>query len=274
MITKDEFINIEQVVINSIDTTLDHIRDNYFNNYILYLADGEYLSDYATIPDISPWVVDYRVDWYKDKTRLDFLVKFLKEYYSFSSDVPVDDDHYRIHLEMMVYMHIWEAKSYLKRLKRLSQLTENGTYLWEVNVPDMGKHDFIRNDIRNQFMLSNNDLAQIISNGYHSSIRNAFAHSEYTFEEETNGFDINLLNCGNAAWELRGLSYNDWSVRFSNSFLLSYHVMNSFYERRNNLIESFNTDTFSIEHPQRGGKVHLVDIQYQALPQDSFNFKR
>jgi hypothetical protein len=272
MITSQDFNNIQQEVVSAINETLNFIRDNHFSNYILYLADGEFRVEHVDNQQFSPWLIDYRVDWHLDTTRYNFLVTFLQQHYTFEDGSSVDNDKYRIQMEMMIYMHIWESKSYLKRLKRLSQLANAGNYLWSVDVPDMGKHDFIRNEIRNQFRDADNNLSDIISKGFHTSIRNAFAHSEYTIEQLGQANDINFLNYGGAPWELQGLNFDTWSKRYSYSVLLSYHILKSFHDRRTNLIADCGTDTFSIDHPQRDGPSQAVNIKYHPLPQDSFNF--
>lgn len=70
----------------------------------------------------------------------------------------------------------------LKKLYRFAHLANSESYHWKVVVPDMSKHDFIRNEIRQVFDDKGNPIAATIRNGFHTSLRNAFAHSEYSFD--------------------------------------------------------------------------------------------
>lgn len=59
-------------------------------------------------------------------------------------------------------------------------------------MPDYSKRDLIKG-IRKKFDKNNNPIGKFIKNGYHSSLRNAFAHSEYSFFM-TGDYGIKLLN--------------------------------------------------------------------------------
>ena len=97
----------------------------------------------------------------------------------------------------------------------------------------MGKHDFIRNEIRNVFKNSNLDLHKVITKGFHTSLRNAFAHSDYYFQFDNP--EIYLTNYGGANWEIQSISFDEWTIRFCYSFLLSYTFLNKFETEKQNL---------------------------------------
>src|SRR5690606_19576644 len=138
-----------------------------------------------------------------------------------------------IGIELMIYSHIWESKPFLRQLKKLANLCESVEYDWSVSIPEMGKHDFIRNNIRDVFRNSNLDLHNVISNGFHTSLRNAFAHSDYYFQFENH--IIYLTNSKGAAWEIDSISFNDWTKRFCYSFLMSYFFQNKFENEKQKL---------------------------------------
>ena len=275
MITKDDFFVIDIKVKESINAILDKLKNLDQSNYVLFLADGEYISDYDnTNQNISPYCIDYRIDGYKDETRLKFLSEFMTKYYSFPpNQEKTNDNHYRMNLELMVYTHIWESKPFLKKLHRIAHLIQGQEYDWKIQVPDMSKHDFIRCHIRQIFKDLDLDIWKVIKEGFHTSLRNAFAHSEYSFDTMNNHNRINLYNYSGANWELQTITFDEWSKRFVYSALLSYHFLTLVYQRRKNLITELGTDTFQIKHPKRNGEVKLAEIVCRENG-DEFSLKR
>lgn len=277
MINKSEFSKIEIEVKNAILTTLDNIKTKTLDNYILFLADAEYKAEYDS-PQIriSPFIIDNRMDFYKDESRLKFLSEFLNAYYNFAPPkTSVDNNEYRLHIELMAYTHIWESKPFLKKLHRLAHINNLEEYNWNVIVPEMGnsgKHKFIRNDIRKTFEKNGNPLFDIIKNGYHSSLRNAFAHSDYAFHTTNNSNSIWLDNFKGENWELQEISFDDWSKRFVYSALLSYYLFTVSHNKRASLIQDIGTDTYKIKHPTKNGTFNEVEIEYRQ-EHNGFNFK-
>lgn len=250
MITKVRFDEIKNEVKTVIVNTFNTLIDKNIDNFILFVADGEYLKDLEK-DKTYPYVIDYMPDSYNDQHRLKFLIKFLNDYYSFSEDqIMVADDHMRIITEMMIYTHIWESKPNLKKLYRLSGLVNQERYVWDSSniVPDYCKRDFIKG-IREKFDKKGNQIGEFIKKGYHSSLRNAFAHSEYSFFM-TGDYDIKLLNYRekDSSWALKGVAFDEWSERFVYSILLCYYL-NHYHYSRKEIIEAIRRDTFMIEYP-------------------------
>jgi hypothetical protein len=274
MISRQEFATIDKEVKESIQQTLDNLKVKSVGNYVLFLADGEYKKEYDNLQTkFSPFVIDNRIDKYKDETRLTFLTNFLATFYSFPiSKNSTDDNEQRIHMELMIYSHIWESKPFLKKLHRLTHLDNNEEYNWAVEVPDMGKHDFIRNDIRKTLEVNHNPLAKVIKNGFHTSLRNAFAHSDYSFDTVNNNRRIWLHNFNGEAWELQEISFHDWSKRFVYSSLLSFYLLDLTHKNRTALTQDLGTDTFQIKHPSNDRTLSKVNIVYRP-EHDDFNFQ-
>lgn len=273
MITRIEFAEIDTEIKNAIQETLDDLKTNSPENYILLLADGEYKKDYETLlPKLNPFVIDNRMDKIIDETRLNFLTNVLSTYYKFpSTQLSTDDNEFRIHLELMIYSHIWESKPFLKKLHRFAHISNGEKYDWNVSVPDMGKHDFIRKDIRATFEKKSNPMAEIIKKGFHTSLRNAFAHSDYSFDTMNDNRNIILHNYGSESWELKSITFDEWSKRFVYSALLSFHFLSLIHKARIAVIDDFKTDIFIIDHPNSKGKINRQKIKYR-LDANSFNF--
>jgi hypothetical protein len=136
----------------------------------------------------------------------------------------------------MLYTHVWESKPFLKRLFRLASLAENKSYPWNVEVPNFKREDYIRNVIRKAFRRKKLAIAKVIEYGFHTSLRNAFAHSDYSISFSNKRIDLH--NYGGKDWELQNISFKDWARRFAYSSLLSFHLTNKLYERRHSLIKN------------------------------------
>lgn len=273
MITKTVFAQIDTEVKQSIKETLDFIKQTSFSDYILFLADGEFKDEkFYETAKLNPYVIDETSDRIMDQTRMVFFTRFLATFYSFPADqFSLEDDEMRLHAELMIYAHIWESKPFLRKLYRLAHLSNSETYNWSVTVPDMGKHEFVRN-IRKTFDKSTNNISQIIMKGFHSSLRNAFAHSEYSFDHVDVNKRIDLYNYNGGTWELREITLDDWSKRFVYSALFNYYLLRLIQERRMNLVKEFNTDIFTINHPSKSGIIRDTEIVYREK-YNSFNFK-
>ncbi len=202
------------------------------------------------------------------------MTDILNTFYTFQENEVIDENEQRIHMELMVYTHIWESKPFLKKLFRVAKAAKGEIYNWKVSVPEMGKHDFIRNDIRKTLEDCNCNLSEIIKKGFHTSLRNAFAHSEYYFDKVLNDKKIHLDNYKGNNWELREISFHDWSIRFIYSALLSYHLYDCINKCRKNLVVDFRTNIFSIEQPTRDElSIRNVLLEYNEN-QDIFRFKK
>lgn len=234
MITKEDFIHIKEEVDSAIKQAFEFAKENENNenDYILFLGNAEYVEKYEG--SINPYVVDYRINGYHDQDRLSFLVDYLNDSYSFKTE-QTKDTKTSISLELMIYTHLWESKPFLRLLKKLVNLCDSSEYNWKVEIPDFTKHTFIRQELRDKLNDQDLELGNILTNGYHSSLRNAFAHSEFVFS--MNNDEIILTNYNGGDWELRSINYNDWTRRFCYSFLLSYSFQEFFEKEREKLVE-------------------------------------
>lgn len=292
MITFTEFRTIDKEVKDAITSTLDGLKASTKENYILFLANGDYRKELDNASSkLNPNVLDYQGYLHRDETRLNFLGSFLKAFYSFpkvkltlwgeflslfnpslrksiSEKRVINDDELRMNMEFMIYSHTWESENFLKDLYRLAILVDTGNYEWNVEVPPMGKHDFIRNKIRDTFKKNNNPLSDIITKGFHTSIRNAFAHSQYYFN--THSKTIWLDNYNGEPWELKSLSFDEWSKRFVYSTLLTYYMLNIKHKRKFSIANDLGTNTFTITLPPNSKRVNII---YDSR-RKSFNFER
>ena len=67
-----------------------------------------------------------------------------------------------------------------------------------------------------------------------------------------------LDNYGGASWELRKLSFDEMSKRFVYSTLLTYHLINTKYNRRKSLVQDFGKNRFAINLPNKPNQYFIL----------------
>lgn len=267
MIRKNEFRKIKNEVIHAVDEAFEFAKKNEkkLNDFILFLANGHFMESLVGTQH-NPYTIDYRGDEMNDKLRLNVLLEYIRHSYNFNAE-NTQDSQFSLSIELMIYTHLWESKPYLKILKKLSDLCDKQNYDWNVEVPDMGKHEFIRDIIRERFKKQNLKIHEIITNGFHTSLRNAFAHSEYVLS--LNEPKFHLLNYKGSSWELKDISFDDWTRRFCYTFLLGYHIQEKIHIEKEGLISG---SSYFIQHKDKEGGDRENEIIYNR-ERNSFSFK-
>jgi len=273
MITREKFTEIREEVILVIKDLLMQLAIKNPQSYILLLADAEYneAPTYNKSLKLIPFSIGNMLDYYRDSSRLIFLCEFLNNYYSFNGKEKVEDDLYRMHIELMIYTHIWESKPFLRKLYRLSEAQNSGEYRWQTSEIDKLNTSGIIEKIKNN-LGENTRIANIMSKGYDRFLRNAFAYSDYQFDTSNNNTRIYYKGGSN---QNEPLSFNDWSERFAYSFCLTYFLITILQERKKTVIEDFGQDVFPIEIQYKGKKGYL-HLKYDAENNDFIfleNFK-
>ena len=274
MITKKRFSEIDIEVKDSVLKTYEYIKNHCREDkYVLLLANGEFDDIfYPKGSGFNPYSMDHRLDGCNDESRFKFYIQFLKSFYSFPKGIKsIPDDEFRMTLELMVYSHIWESKNLLKQLYRLAELVLDKQYPWLVTVPEKSKHEFIRFKIRDQFKTKKLAISVIITKGFHTSLRNAFAHSEYSLNNDSKNIILHTYK-GNDIWDIPSVSYDNWSERFVYSALLSYYMTKYKQDRRDNLFNDFRKLEFIIPYPINKYSTKYRKIYYNP-EQDIFRFR-
>lgn len=270
MITLDKFEGIKTEVETSVEKAYTDIRKKSLEYYALLLAKADYDPIIGAHPScyVNPHLIETIEDSYEDQTRNEFMVNFLNKYYSFKDFDKIDDDSNRIYLELMIYSHIWESSNHLKLLYRITHLLKGERYTWTVKLPENGKEgcgSYIHDNISKPLIEIKNSLGTIIRKTFNSSIRNAFAHSKFNFE----GNFIKLYNYDEKSkepWSLDQLSFDDWSERFTYSFLLSYNLFRYRLLKKNSFVEDTGTSKVQINLPKLDGSTKMTEIQLEDRP--------
>lgn len=128
-------------------------------------------------------VIDYQLDRYYDKTRKGFYLRYLnRNYYKEGFNYDGDDGIDNLSIEMMIYDHLWESSYFLKSLFRIASILSGKRYIWNPDIPEKGKWDFMHTQVIDPLKENGFKLGEIVENGYSSDIRNAFAHSLYNID--------------------------------------------------------------------------------------------
>lgn len=235
MINLEEFTKIKAEVDYAIKEIFIFATNNEKekNDYYLFLCNANYVDKYKDT-QISPFVVDYKMDYKIDEHRLLFLKEYLTSNYSFSESKTTSDSKNSLTMELMIYTHIWESKSFLKLLMRLHSLCLGNEYDWDLKIPNSlqedSKQKLIRCTIRDDFNRLKLKMSDVITNGYRSQFRNAFAHSDYSFGLK--GDMIQLHNYKPNSYEVESISFDEWTKYFCYSFLLNYNLTELYYKAR------------------------------------------
>ena len=273
MINREGFNKIKVEVIESVKEGFKHVFSLGRNDrYIAFLADGSYAEARSYgIRRAESYTIDDRVSSGKDKDRVEFLDVFTNARYFPEGKDETDDNHYDLTMELMVYTHLWESQHFLKELFRLAKLSEGEEYPYRVAVPESGREDFIRNTIRESFNRAGLiKMAAVITNGFHTSLRNAFAHSQYEFDDDNR--QIWLHNYKGRTWELHSITYDEWTRRLLYSVLLNYHLEDYKAQCRFHVEDVFHSKEFEIEIPKLTSDMDRKTIVWNRAA-NSFGFK-
>ena len=237
------------------------------NDFVCLLARADYHE--IPLPGYSPYSIDDIRDLSKDKDRLDFLQEFLTFNYGFPEGRSSRDDNKFLAIELMSYTHIWESKPLYRILCRLAELSSGLDYSWKIDVPDYGKTKWLTDNIVTPFRTSVPSIHAVIEKGYHRQLRNAFAHSEFSFTWHSG--HISLFNYKGKTDEIEELTFNEWTIRFCYSFLLDYFMYSYLDDTRRNVDKIYGTSVLPIQYPTSSGYI-TKDIVYRK-DNDMFQFQ-
>lgn len=207
---------IQQTVFDVIDEAFNEMYKKDYTSYILFIGRAAVIPGLKRITG-TDCVVDYMLDTYYDKTRTDFYLRYLRRNYSkdgfaYDGERGLDD----IHIELMIYAHLWDSSDYLKALVRIAEIVSGNGYLWDPQVNWRKKEKKMRECIIAPLKNAGLALGDFIDQCYDSRIRNAFAHSQYSINYDKRVITVRADD-GNI-----NLTFDE----FQNLFLRSVILMN------------------------------------------------
>lgn len=173
---------IRTIVKEAYIEVLTSIFKQYHNDFLPLIARGEYY-EYG-IKGISNYMLDYMGDFYRDETRQKFYVTYLNRNYSKEGFcyTELENGFFDLNIEIMIFSQIWESTYFLKFLARIATIISGGGYKWEGEIPLQKLYNFITDSIIAPLVRKNFKLGSLLQDNYNSKIRNAFAHSQYDID--------------------------------------------------------------------------------------------
>lgn len=238
----DMIEEIQRDVKDAIDEVFKAISKRDWLSFVLLVGRADIdlnLKDKDLIASV--YVIDDNRDLYYDNTRKKFWIRYMnriyrREGFKYLGDNGIDD----LSIEMMIYSHLWNSDYHLKLLHRISSILSGRGYEWNVKIPETGMHKWIYNDIITPLKENGYKLGEIIAKGYKSSIRNAFAHSNYSIYEGQRKIHIRPSS---SPWEI--ISFDE----FQRLFLYSSFIMNVLHNSIEYAFQDMTLETRALTEP-------------------------
>jgi hypothetical protein len=191
-------------------------------------------------------------------------------------DALLDIEETTIQLEMLVYLKFWESNSIIKKLYQLARLINKESYDWYFKISESARdkgstgtrQEIIRELIRDKIRSFSEIIYLLIKDSYKSQLRNAIAHSQYSFQ----GRNIHLYNYieSDPNSQLRSIPFDSWIDIFHSTLVLhnSYVEMNNLINQRYGKIAMENDNTLSIRITDQKGKQYELPIEYRIKWKD------
>ncbi|SJZ84831.1 hypothetical protein [Sediminibacterium ginsengisoli] len=135
------------------------------------------------------FIDDYLIKNSSKKSYKDYLKAFefsedrIKEIYALE-----EEEARGVQVEMLIYLKIWEADLFIKRLYQITNIANGIDYDWHFRIKGYNRdksqntgtrETIIREKIRDRLKQNYPVIGQAITNAYRTQIRNAIAHSTY-----------------------------------------------------------------------------------------------
>ncbi|NVO03766.1 MAG: hypothetical protein HXX09_13800 [Bacteroidetes bacterium] len=277
MLFEEKILEIEKLLNPAFDNLFQLVINNQIHagDLLLVYENGSYNSnlenDVISNENSLPYSIGPTKDVFSECTHFKFIEAYRDnymckitqvEYLSKIQETNIEKDELNslvfreelsIQLEMLIYLKIWEADSFIRKFYQLARLANGIEYdsHFRIAVSDRDKEftgtrqEIIRNKIRKMFKDKLPILYNSFKNSYKTQIRNSIAHSNYSF--------VNRIIClnnyikGVKGSELKILKFENWVDIFHetmvlyNEYVKFFNKVNSYYSEiakdKNNLID-------------------------------------
>lgn len=208
-------------VTRAIGQAYDYCIAHHHDDFVLFLAHPEYETNWF---DTGKAVVlmDSAIDALKDESREKFYVRYLrrnynKEGFCYEGEDGIDD----LHIEMMIYTHIWESTYFFKQLSRLVGVISGDGYMWNLNT-EASRHKIIKETMIAKLREKELLLGDLLDEAYSSYIRDSFAHSVYSIDVDSRKIFLFNVSRNNADKGNNTIEFRDFQKKFMISIQLCY----------------------------------------------------
>ena len=232
-----KFNVIKNEVEESINQLFDYIKKNSLdeNDFYLIILQAEHFT-HSCLKEGNPYFIQFKLDI--DKDKIDFYLNYLNTFYNNFENLLNNNKTYNLTIELMIYTHIWESKNFIKKLKRLQILSSKEEYNWNIEIT-FNKKELIK-DILENFETNNLKISEIIKKGYDRELRNAFAHSDFSFDFNNYKIYYNIKN-----YIVKNeIKFDDWREKFFYSVLLEHCLLNMLEDEKDKMQSLFPIKIF------------------------------
>lgn len=206
----------------------------------------------AGLPKLSPYTIGPGYLGHAENTQYQFYDHYRREIYEdregIISQILKDEklrnfEEISIHLELFLYLKFWESDMIIKMLYMLSQLIQKKPFDWHFviekhNGTGINKHRkgipfIISSEVRDQLYAECPTFAFLIECIYNEGLRNAAAHSQYSFQgrylhtykfdKKANDYVSNYFSF--SEWE----EYSHMTIIFYNMLLKNMNHYRKYY---------------------------------------------
>jgi hypothetical protein len=193
----------------------------------------------------------------------------------------IDFEETTINLEMLVYLKFWEADGIIKKFYELIRILHSESYDWYFKIMESNRdtdttgnrQDIIRKLIRDRIKGSFPDLFLAIQTAYKTQIRNAIAHSKYSFQDR----NIHIHNFieEDPHSQLRNITFDEWITIFHITLMLhnEYISATNFVKKHYAEIAMANNNLFPILITEKSGKEYEAMLSYRP-EYDQWNYRQ
>lgn len=254
---------IEQEMYNFVCFILDEMDRTDHKLYALFMSQAYYEPLYMSCPLHVPYGTEEVYSGYVDETRLTFFCKYMNHYRQLANLYNMDDESvvYEISIQLMLYSHIWESRSFLLRMIQVISILSKHEYKWIVNFSKNGKSKLIQQSILELLDGIDSRIKEFINYCYDADLRNCFAHSSYIIDVDKR--EIQPLEPTHCYFiPDKSISFCEWDVKFLKLASFSYYLPKEMNKRRIDLIEELAHELLLYRLPlypdnPKGGSVDL-----------------
>lgn len=306
MIFKDKLESISEIVMPEFRKLINTawVNQTNYSDLLLIHINGFYNKEIeewnkARSDKLNPHVIGPGDEGHSEITHYEFINKYRQSYISpipYSDyttefewapekqkeiDVLLDIEETTIQLEMLVYLKFWEADLIIKKLYQLARLLNKEHYDWYFKISESSRdknstgsrQEIIRERIRDKIKPHSEPIYQLFKNSYISQLRNAIAHSNYSFQ----GRNIHLYNYveSDPSCQLRYITFDNWVEIIHSTIIIhnAYISMNNFINSIFGKIAMENENTLTIRITERDNTQYKLPVEYRSRWKD-WNYKQ
>ncbi len=308
MIFKDKLEKIKNEINPEFQKLINYawLNQTYYTDLLLVYVNGFFEQNIlnwnkTNKNKLNPHVIGPGVEGHSEDTHYAFINKYRHE---FLTSVPyqeylkkiewsnkkedqiriqnlADFEESTIHLEMLIYLKIWEADLVIKKFYELSRMINGENYDWYFKISNSNRdsnstgtrQEIIRNKIRDKLKPYSEKIFQLLKNSYCPQLRNSIAHSKFSFQ----GRNIHLNNFieGDPRSQLKTMTFDKWveifhsTIVIYNSYIKINNAINDFYGK----IAMENDNVLLIRITEKNNKQYVLPVEYRTKWKD-WNYKQ